>query len=380
MNKEVRFMALGGAQSIGDSCYLLKMGSTSVLLDCGSRMQAGCLQGPDFSPALQSGMLESLAQINDIYISHAHMDHIGYLPFIISEAAGASVYMTQMTQLLANYQFYDKNFRKEYGVSDYMLKETMERRIVPVSFLQRLDRGGYRAVCLQAGHIPGAMMVLLHYGGRNILYTGDYSLSGTPLTDGCVLPEGLKVDVMIMCGTNARRRRQGPQGCGAQVRVDEVFGRLRSAPVNCSFSQLSKSVEVLKAINIYRRRCGVSVPVYLSQAVWRLVSDMEAAGVKLLESGNLLWDGRRPAGRYILLDTPAEARQDYFTEKVRIDFRLHDSFDEMLAFVKNVNPRTAAVVHCAGSTQADSVEQVLMRDPDCRTQFVFPEQGQIYTL
>lgn len=52
----------------------------------------------------------------------------------------------------------------------------------------------------------------------------------------------------------------------------------------------------------------------------------------------------------------------------------------MLSFICRLNPRQAYLVHCADGYYGNTVEQELMRDAQCRTQVVFPEEGDIYTI
>ena len=47
-------------------------------------------------------------QIDQIYISHAHMDHIGYLSELLEETNDSSLYMTEITFLLSKYQLFQK--------------------------------------------------------------------------------------------------------------------------------------------------------------------------------------------------------------------------------------------------------------------------------
>lgn len=147
-----------------------------------------------------------MSQINQIFISHAHMDHIGSLLNLMCEADHASVYMTEITKAFAGYQLYDHAFigGKTGREESRLAAQSLLGKVAPVSFMQTMDFGQYKVTFYPAGHIPGAMMMLFETGRRKILYTGDYSLSSTMLTQGCTLPEGLNIDTVIMCGLHAK--------------------------------------------------------------------------------------------------------------------------------------------------------------------------------
>ena len=72
-----------------------------------------------------------------------------------------------------------------------------------------------------------------------------------------------------------------------------------------------------------------------------------------------------------------------FLEKtLKIDFSLHEDFSEMETFIKKINPKHVVMVHCSKthSDQDDTIEQKLMRDSECQTQFTFAEENEIYKL
>ena len=52
----------------------------------------------------------------------------------------------------------------------------------------------------------------------------------------------------------------------------------------------------------------------------------------------------------------------------------------MKSFIKKVNPRQAIMVHCAEGMSYPTIERELMEDADSKTQMIFPEVGEIYTL
>ena len=76
---EIAFMPLGGGQRVGASCYYLRLGDSNIILDAGIGNDMGLEFEPDFHSLLVSPYIQSMNQIDHIFISHAHSDHIGYL-------------------------------------------------------------------------------------------------------------------------------------------------------------------------------------------------------------------------------------------------------------------------------------------------------------
>ena len=67
--KDICFMPLGGAQSVGRSCYYLRLGQSNILLDCGLQRINGVTCSPDFRSLLTSQFMESIQQLDHVYIS-----------------------------------------------------------------------------------------------------------------------------------------------------------------------------------------------------------------------------------------------------------------------------------------------------------------------
>lgn len=181
MNKNIRFMALGGAQNAGASCYYLKLGYANILLDCGIgnisslRFGAPARLVPVMHPLWEYGMLDSLSQLSQIYISHAHMDHIGYLPEIMNMTK-VPVYMTDVTATLGQYQINGKLFKDFSSISKRARSNAPYcfDRITRVDYAQSIHFHNYTTSFYPAGHIPGAMMTCFDFDSRKILYTGDF--------------------------------------------------------------------------------------------------------------------------------------------------------------------------------------------------------------
>ena len=99
----------GGAGEVGRSAALLEDAGRNILLDCGIKLGE--------KTALPQIPEESLAEIKNVFISHAHLDHSGYIPHIYAKNLAPKVFLTKPTRdlmgvLLADYLKIQK-LRKE---------------------------------------------------------------------------------------------------------------------------------------------------------------------------------------------------------------------------------------------------------------------------
>ena len=141
---------------------------------------------------------------------------------------------------------------------------------------------------------------------------------------------------------------------------------------------MSKGMEYLKALNSCIKETGLSGEIYLDKAVMEVILYMEKIG--MVESN---YDAVMPnsmAHPHILIGAhpPWFIPPNYHV--CDLDFSLHDDYQETVEFVKKINPRQAVVVHCSDKHSGQTIEQKLMCDPECRTQFIFPENGILYSL
>ena len=362
---EIAFMALGGGQSVGASCYFLRLGNSALLLDCGIGIGGGRKFTPRTDLPVEAGLIGNMNDIDQVYISHAHLDHAGFWRNFAAKFNHPLFYMTNITLALSRSQ------------SDTPIDDFYAERVRCVSYGQEISFDNYRVSFAEAGHIPGAMMVLLNFGRRNILYTGDYSLNPTLWTGGCRLPDAT-VDILIVCGLHARHPHTGqstntPQRLLAQIR--DALHEQKS--VYLSASQLSKGLEFIRLLGSSDLS---EYPIFLEPSMYKIINPMESLGIPILTENIAPFEHLRSHAPHIVFGKDKYA-PDYGYTVLKVDFTLHDNFAATVDFVKRINPRLAIFVHSPPAPLDDyTVEQVLLRDGDCRTQCIFAHTGEVYIL
>ncbi len=188
----------GAAGTVTGSKYLLDVNGTRILVDCGMYQGAKELRqrnwtAPPFDPASVSATI----------LTHAHIDHVGYLPRLVRQGFTGDVYCTAPTADIASItlkdtahlQLEDAEFRNKKKLSSHEVAlplftledvEATEERFVPTSYdtwtrISEQFRFRYRG----AGHLLGAASVELEIAdnGRKVtmLFSGDVGRYGNPL-------------------------------------------------------------------------------------------------------------------------------------------------------------------------------------------------------
>ncbi|HET8656262.1 MAG TPA: MBL fold metallo-hydrolase [Longimicrobiaceae bacterium] len=185
---------LGATGTVTGSKTLVTTGSRTVLVDCGLFQGLKQLRLRNRQP-----FPVDPASIDAVVLTHAHLDHSGYLPLLVREGFRGPVYCTPATHDLCgillpdsgHLQEEEAEFANRHGHSKhhpalplYTQQDAVEclESFRAVPFGEEIDLGGdLSARLLPAGHIQGAAMALLRGDGTSILFTGDLGRPHDPL-------------------------------------------------------------------------------------------------------------------------------------------------------------------------------------------------------
>lgn len=179
--------ALGGFQEVGRSSLLLETPNSKVMIDCGLSPEPS-IKGMDANidsdinkafPYLDSANF-SINELDAVILTHGHMDHMGFIPYLFKYGYEGPVYCTPPTREIAALTLTDYVKLVErsggtplYGVKDIkkMLTHMITRDYEEVTNITDELKLTYN----NAGHILGSSTVHLHVGEGmyNIIHTGD---------------------------------------------------------------------------------------------------------------------------------------------------------------------------------------------------------------
>ncbi|BAY77325.1 Metallo-beta-lactamase domain-containing protein [Nostoc sp. DSM 114161] len=178
-------------------CLLVKMGPHRILLDCGLEDISSLGRGLGKSVRGASPPLPA----DLVLVSHAHPDHARGLLALHKAFPKLPIYGSEVTSKLLPLNWQDQDPEK---ISQFCHALPLRS---PVEF-----QDGLVAELFPAGHLPGAVAILLTYTTQHrsykLLYTGDFFLSNSRLVEGLRLEElrGLDLDVLIIEGTYGTSR------------------------------------------------------------------------------------------------------------------------------------------------------------------------------
>jgi len=213
----IKLTFLGGVGTVTGSKYLLESDDKRILIDCGLFQGFKQLRLRNWAP-----FPVPPSSIAEVLLTHAHLDHSGYLPLLVKSGFHGPIRCTEATQDLCtlllpdsgHLQEKDADFANRHGFSKHrpaLPLYTMDdaerslRRFRPLAFRQSFGvPGKMQARFLYAGHILGAAMIELKKDDRTILFTGDL---GRPNDIAMYDPERVeRADYLVVESTYGDRK------------------------------------------------------------------------------------------------------------------------------------------------------------------------------
>ncbi|HEV7147986.1 MAG TPA: MBL fold metallo-hydrolase [Pedococcus sp.] len=185
---------LGAAGTVTGSKFLLEEGGSRVLVDCGLYQGERQWRRMNWEP-----LSEEPSTIDDVVLTHAHLDHCGYLPALVRQGFSGPVWATPGTCGLADIVLRDSAHLQEeeaqfaqrggysrhdppqplYTVAD---AERAVRQLEPCDYGQPTTlRSDARVSLSRAGHVLGSASALVSFGDDQVLFSGDLGRPQHPL-------------------------------------------------------------------------------------------------------------------------------------------------------------------------------------------------------
>ena len=290
----MRFTNLTRHTEIGANSYLLELAGRRVVIDCGMHPKR---EGDDATPNIR---LVPDGELDAIFVSHAHLDHIGSLPVLMRRQPRARVFMSQPTAYLGEALLHNSVNVMSRPAGDartnghHVHPPTLFTHREADQFAQvwqgcairqlwnldgeRLARADEEPISFEffdAGHILGSVGILFRAEGKRVFYTGDINFADQNISQGAGFPDpastagepGQPIDCLIIettrgdhptppGSTRAQEEARLAQG------LRETFAR--EGAVLIPVFALGKTQEVLAILMGFKQRGLLGdVPIYI---------------------------------------------------------------------------------------------------------------------
>lgn len=270
----VRVSFHGAAGCVTGSRHLVEVDKYSILVDCGlfqgrKHLRERNWEDPKFSPQ----------DLDCVVLTHAHIDHSGYLPLIVKKGFKGPIYCTPATEELlklllpdaAHLQEEEARFANKHKTSKHNPAKPLFNSSdakAALKLIRTFNRGSVLEILPKielsskcAGHILGSVAINLEVFGKLLTFSGDIGRYDTPMLPD---PQGIELGDLLVCESTYGNRLH------AEVNAEEELAKAirkahkRNGPLIIPSFAVGRTQNLLYYIAKLERDGAIPVlPVYV---------------------------------------------------------------------------------------------------------------------
>src|SRR3954451_11923575 len=231
-NQKLKIIPLGGLGEFGMNCLALRWEDDIIVIDAGLMFPESELLGVDIVVPDITYLIENRQHVRAIVLTHGHEDHIGGLPWILSEIK-VPVYATEFTLAFV-----------EGKLEEHKLLD--ETKMIEIAPREKFSIGPFTIEPIRVTHsLVDCVALAIQTPVGVVIHTGDFKIDLSPLDDKAfdlhTFAEYGKRGVLALLqdSTNVERPGYTPSERAVRPRLDEIFSRARK---KLFFSCFSSSI------------------------------------------------------------------------------------------------------------------------------------------
>ncbi len=248
---KLQIIPLGGLGEFGMNCLALRWADDIIVIDAGLMFPETELLGVDIVVPDITYLIENRQHVRAIILTHGHEDHIGGLPWILSELK-VPVYATEFTLAYV-----------EGKLEEHRLLETAE--LIEITPRQKFHLGAFTVEPIRVTHsLVDCVALAIETPVGVIVHTGDFKIDLSP-------PDGKAFDLhgfaeygkrgvlaLLQDSTNVDRAGYTPSEWAVKPRLDEIFSRTKQKLFFSCFSSSIYRIRIaLELAQTHRRKVAI---------------------------------------------------------------------------------------------------------------------------
>ena len=319
-DQKLQVISLGGLGEFGMNMTAIRYGEDIIVVDSGMMFPEAELLGVDLVMPDLTFLKENLDQVRALFLTHGHEDHIGAVPYFLTEI-DVPVYGTDFTLALVDRRL------EEYELE----KQPRFHKIKPK---QIVEVGPFKVEFIHVTHsIVSAVALAITTPLGVIIHTGDFKVDPTPtdneLFDLHTLADYGKRGVLLLLSdsTNADRPGYTESERAVQPRMEDIFSRSENRiVVSCFSSSIHRIQLVLDLAQQYGRRVAV-----IGRSMVSVTEIAHSLGLLSIPDGILLrpQDAMElPANKVAILISGTQGEPMSALSRVAVDNHKHISVEK----------------------------------------------------
>jgi len=252
MTEKLRLIPLGGLGEIGKNMMMLQYGNDIIIIDAGVMFPENDMLGIDLVIPDFRYLRDKAHLVRGIILTHGHEDHIGALPYVLSELP-APIYATRLTCGLIEGRLTRRGYEEKVALHT-------------VRPQQRVKLGPFEIEFFAVAHsIPDGVGLAIRTPVGLVVHSGDYKFDYTPVdgrvTDVARLAAlgGEGVLVLLADSTNSERPGKTPSEQVVSQALDDLFRQASGRIIIATFASLvSRMQQVIDVAVAHGRRVAIT--------------------------------------------------------------------------------------------------------------------------
>lgn len=280
----MKIVFLGGTETVTGSKFLVETSSTRILVDCGMFQGYKWLRRRNWQPVPLG-----IDEVDGIVLTHAHLDHSGYVPVLYKKGYRGKVFAHQATAELCRIlwadsgkiQEEDAKYFERHKLSKHEKPEPLytaqqgeqaAKLFQPVAFHQEFAIGDIHIKLIPVGHILGAAAVVIEAEGKRVIFSGDVGRSNDILMkEPELLPEA---DLVLLESTYGNRLHEEEDILGQLEEVINETAKAGGVVLIPSFAVGRAQLMQHLIVTLMDEKRIPRMPVYLDSPMAISVSDI----------------------------------------------------------------------------------------------------------
>jgi ribonuclease J len=250
-DRKLRLIPLGGLGEFGMNCMAMQFGDDIIVIDAGMMFPEAELLGVDVVTPDFTFLEQNREKVRALVLTHGHEDHIGAVPFLISEL-DIPVYGTAFTLALVERRLEEHE----------LLDRAKFHKVKPG---ERIEIGPFSIEFIHVTHsIVSAVMLAITTPLGVVIHTGDFKVDPTPLDNipfdlHSLAAYGTRGVLLLMSdSTNVDRPGYTESERAVQPRLEDIFNRAeRRLVISCFSSSIHRLQGVLDLAAEYGRKVAL---------------------------------------------------------------------------------------------------------------------------
>lgn len=301
-----RVTFLGAAKTVTGSKYLVEFDNKKVLLDCGlfqgkKELRLRNWEQPKFEPK----------ELDAIVLTHAHIDHTGYLPLVSKLGYNGPIYCSSATKELlslllpdsAHLQEEEAMYANKHGTSShtpakplYSLRDAenvlKQLKVFPKNESTKITENCFIRPTM-AGHVLGATSINMDVSGKRITFSGDVGRFVAPILPN---PEPLDIGDLLICESTYGNRDHAPGSTKDDLARVIIKAIAKKGPIIIPAFALGRTQDLLYLLAELEREGKIPIlPVYVDSPmainateIYRAhKADYDEEALAVLKQGNV---------------------------------------------------------------------------------------------